>query len=90
MYGTEQTAFVGVFQNQVDDPRPNCRAMKRNRSKAHSFEDRLAEEASKLTAQARLLPPGQQREQLLRKVRQINTAAHLNEWLQSPGLRSPK
>jgi hypothetical protein len=64
--------------------------MKRNRSKPHSFEGLLTEEAGKLKARARLLPPGKQREELLRKVRQINTAAHLNEWLQSPGIRSPK
>jgi hypothetical protein len=64
--------------------------MKRNRSKPYSFEVLLVEEAAKLKAQARLLPPGSQREDLSRKVHQINTAAHLNEWLRSPGLRSPK
>jgi hypothetical protein len=64
--------------------------MKRNCSKPYSFEVLLVEEAAKLKAQARLLPPGNQCEDLLRKVHQINAAAHLNEWLQSPGLRSPK
>jgi hypothetical protein len=58
--------------------------MKRNRSKPHSFEDQLAEAAAKLEAQARELEPGQQRDELLRKLRQVDTAAHLNEWLKSP------
>jgi hypothetical protein len=63
--------------------------MKRNRSKPHSFEDQLAEAAAKLRAQAQKLQPGKQRDELLRKLRQIDTAAHVNEWLKSPGLRPP-
>jgi hypothetical protein len=70
---------------------PNVPAsMKRNRSKPHSFEDRLAEASAKLEAQARRLRPGKDRDELLRKLRQIDTAAHLHEWLKSPGLRLPK
>jgi hypothetical protein len=67
-----------------------CRVMKRNRSKPHSFEDQLAETAAKLRAQAQKLQPGKQRDELLRKLRQIDTAAHVNEWLKSPGLRPPR
>ncbi len=66
------------------------RIVKRNRSKPHSFEGRLAEQAVNLKTQADSLPPGPQRDELLRKLRQIDIAAHINEWLQSPGLRSPK
>jgi hypothetical protein len=64
--------------------------MKRNRSKPHSFEDQLAEIAAKLRAQAQKLQPGKQRDELLRKLRQIDTAAHVDEWLKSPGLRPPR
>jgi hypothetical protein len=64
--------------------------MKRNRSKPHSFEDQPAETAAKLRAQAQKLQPGKQRDELLRKLRQIDTAAHVNEWLKSPGLRPPR
>jgi hypothetical protein len=60
-----------------------CRVMKRNRSKPHSFEDRLAEAAAKFEAQARNLQPGHQRDELMRKVRQINAAAHLHETLKA-------
>jgi hypothetical protein len=27
---------------------------------------------------------------ILKKIRQLDTAAHLNEWLSSPGLQSPQ
>ena len=64
--------------------------MKRNRSKPHSFEDQLAKAAFKLKAQARKLRPGKERDELLRKVRQIDAATHLNEWLKSPDLKVAK
>jgi len=64
--------------------------MRRNREKQRlSFEERLASEAARLREQARLLPVGMERESLLRKARQAETASHISEWLSSPGLRSP-
>jgi hypothetical protein len=54
--------------------------------KVASFEERLAEEAQRLKNQAKALPPGTQREGLLRKARQAETASHINQWLNSPGL----
>jgi hypothetical protein len=55
-----------------------------------SFPDRLEQEAKALKDQARELRPSKQRETLLRKARQLETAAHINEWLTSPGLSPPK
>lgn len=55
-----------------------------------SLEERLSEEAKCLRAEAKLLPPGAEREALLRKARQAETGAHLSEWLRSPGLQAPK
>jgi len=55
-----------------------------------SLELRLAEEAKRLRAEAKLLPPGAEREALLRRARQAETGAHLSEWLRSPGLQPPK
>nr|WP_082757425.1 MULTISPECIES: hypothetical protein [Afipia] len=55
-----------------------------------SLELRLAEEAKRLRAEAKLLPPGAAREALLRRARQAETGAHLSEWLRSPGLQPPK
>jgi len=52
--------------------------------------DRLAEEAERLRAEAEKLPHGHERDLLLREARQTETAAHVNEWLTSPGLSPPK
>ncbi|MCC8961486.1 hypothetical protein H8A95_03915 [Bradyrhizobium sp. Pear76] len=54
-----------------------------------SLELRLTQEAYDLRETAKALPLGRERESLLRKARQDETAAHLTEWLTSPGLRSP-
>jgi hypothetical protein len=64
--------------------------MKRNRSRPHSFEDQLAKAAFNLKAQARKLRPGEERDALLQKVRQIDAAAHLNKWLKPADLRFAK
>ena len=55
-----------------------------------SLEERLSEEAKRLREEAKLKRPGVERETLLRKARQAETAAHIDEWLSSPDLRSPK
>lgn len=55
-----------------------------------TFEERMATEAQRLEEQAKAMAPGKDREMLLRKARQTKTAAHINEWLSSPGLTSPK
>jgi hypothetical protein len=38
---------------------------------------------------AELLPTGKARDQLLRKARANETAAYIDEWISSPGLRPP-
>ena len=55
-----------------------------------SLEHRLADEAKRLERQAKQLPYGKAREELLRKARQDEVAAHISEWLTSPGLQPPK
>jgi hypothetical protein len=56
-----------------------------------AFPDRLANEAQRWRAEAEKLPPGSaERIVLERKARQADTAAHINDWLKSPGLESPK
>jgi hypothetical protein len=49
---------------------------------------RQQSEAAKLKAAT--LPPGRDRDELLRIARQLDTASHMNEWLSSPGLAPPK
>jgi len=55
-----------------------------------SFEERLAQQAGRARAEAEILPKGTQRDLLLNKARQAEAAAHINEWLASPGLRPPR
>jgi hypothetical protein len=55
-----------------------------------SFDQRLAQEALRIQAQVKSLPHGKERELLVRKARQLETASHVNEWLSSPGLKAPR
>ena len=55
-----------------------------------SLEERLANQARQLREQAKTLPHGAEREELLRKARQTETASHMSGWLSSPGLQPPK
>ena len=52
--------------------------------------ERLIEEARRARAEAEQLPLGAECEGLLKKARQADTAAHINDWVTSPGLRSPE
>jgi hypothetical protein len=64
--------------------------MQRRRSPDHSFEDQVAAEKERLEEQAALLPHGPPKDALLRKIRQLDTAAHIHDWLMSPELRPPE
>jgi hypothetical protein len=64
--------------------------MQRRRSVPHSFEENIAAEKARLEAQVTKLQPGPQRDGLLRKIKQLETAFHINEWLSSPGLQPPE
>jgi hypothetical protein len=60
-------------------------AMKRQRIKhTASFEQRLAAEARRLKDQARAMAAGKDRENILRKARQAETASRISDWLRSP------
>ena len=52
--------------------------------------ERLATFAKDMRAKAALLKPGAERDEFLRKARQADTAQHLDEWANSPGLQPPK
>jgi hypothetical protein len=54
-----------------------------------TFEYRLAQEAINLRLQAKGMPVGVRRTELLRKARQIDVAGEINNWLSSPGLQPP-
>jgi hypothetical protein len=64
--------------------------LRRHFKHTQSLEERLAEEAKRLRAKAKLLPPGAVRDELIRKARQAETGSRMSEWLTSPGLQPPK
>ena len=63
--------------------------MLRSISHPHTFEERLVEQKARLVQMAHQLKPGPERDELLKKVGQIDTATHVNEWLNS-GLQPPR
>ncbi|WP_420968202.1 hypothetical protein [Bradyrhizobium sp. B120] len=65
------------MQNSLPNPR-------------RSPEQRLADESIRLRGEARVMPPGVARDRLIRMARQAETASHIDAWVMSPGLRSPK
>jgi hypothetical protein len=56
----------------------------------HPFDQRLAQEALRIQEQVKSLPHSEERELLVRKARQLETALHVNEWILSPGLQPPR
>jgi hypothetical protein len=55
-----------------------------------SLKERLVSFAKQVRDKASLLPPGAEKDSLLEKARRADTAAHLDEWANSPGLQPPK
>ena len=55
-----------------------------------TFKDRLQMWAEKVRANAKQLRPGPERDALLKKASQADTASHLDEWANSKGLLPPK
>jgi hypothetical protein len=55
-----------------------------------AFQVSVSRAAEELEEQAWHMPPGPERDALLRKARQVNVSEHLMEWLTSPGLQAPK
>ena len=55
-----------------------------------SLRDRLAYFSKAAREKASLLPPGAEKEELLRKARQADMTAHIAQLVTSPGLQAPK
>jgi hypothetical protein len=49
---------------------------------------RQTDESQRLRKEAKGTPPGIERERLLRRARQSETAAQMQEWPKAPGLKS--
>jgi hypothetical protein len=63
--------------------------MQRRRSTAHTFDDRIAAEKARLEAKVASLRDGPKKDELLEKIRQLETASHMYAWLSLPGLQPP-
>jgi hypothetical protein len=71
-------------------PKERCRAMtERHRLEKAAPQDRLAAFAEEARAQAAKLPPGAERDDLIKKARQAETGSRLADWAYSPGLQPP-
>jgi hypothetical protein len=55
-----------------------------------SLAERLLNEAKRARVLASSLPPGRERDDLLRKARNADVAARIEDWLRSPGLQPPE
>lgn len=63
---------------------------RRNRTKnTTTLEERLALDSKRARDRARTLPPGDERDSLIRRASRNDVAAHMSEWLKLPGLRAP-
>ena len=64
--------------------------MERRFKQSVPIDQRLIEQAKRLRKEAKGIPPGVEREKLIRRARQAETAAHIQERLTSPGLQAPR
>jgi hypothetical protein len=63
---------------------------RRRFKQTQSLKERLLAEAKNLREEAKLLPFGPVRDATLKKARETEAAAQMDDWLSSPGLRPPK
>jgi len=63
---------------------------RRRTKRSETLSDRLAQEAEEARTRAETMPPGRERDALLKRAREADTAMHLTAWLSSPGLQPPK
>ena len=64
--------------------------VRRYSKQTESLKERLTSFAKAVRDKADHLPSCREREELLRKARRADTAAHLDDWANSPGLQPPK
>ena len=62
----------------------------RRHSQFHTIDDNLNAERARIIAELENTQPGPQRDLLESKLRQLETASHIDEWLTSPGLQPPE
>jgi hypothetical protein len=63
---------------------------RRRFKQTQSLAERLVQDVEYLKVQLASMPPGPERDHLVRRIRQNETAAHIDQWLSSPGLQPPQ
>ncbi|WFU75520.1 hypothetical protein [Bradyrhizobium sp. CB2312] len=64
--------------------------MHRKRSSPHTFDERLSAEKARLDEQLKTVSQEEQREQIRRKLHQIEMAFHMDRWMASSELQPPR
>jgi hypothetical protein len=64
--------------------------MRRRIKQTTSLEERLAEQAKQIREMAAALPPGKERDDMMQRARQAETASQINQWVSSAALLAPK
>jgi hypothetical protein len=91
-YRTDRASVPTLFlaAQLINHGREDGMTTRRRFKQVTSLKDRLIQEAESLRKQAQEMPPGAPRDELLRKARQAETAARVDDWLASPGLQPPQ
>ena len=55
-----------------------------------TIEEKWHQQSEAAKNEAQRLSPGKERDALIRKARQLETASQINQWLSSPELRPPE
>jgi hypothetical protein len=55
-----------------------------------TIEEKWHQQSEAAKSEAQKLPHGKERDALIRKARQLETASQMNQWLSSPELRPPE
>ena len=55
-----------------------------------TIEEKWHQQSEEAKIEAKNLPHGKERDALVKKARQLETASQINRWLSSPGLQPPK
>jgi hypothetical protein len=55
-----------------------------------TIEEKWRQQSEAVKSEAQKLPPGKERDALIKKARQLETASQMNQWLSSPELRPPE
>lgn len=90
--GYEQMAEAYVILTDSREERGAFSSSKRRRrfKQVTSLKDRLEAFAKDARSKASLLQHGAEKDDLLKRARRADTASHLDDWVNSPGLQSPK